>query len=273
MENIRLYYSTKHQNLGDAASPLVVGAVSGASASYEPSATADFFALGSILGKAVPDAPSFFGRLRGRFARPVTVWSSGFIHEPPATAAPIRPLRVLALRGELTRRALERVTGKSCNCPLGDGGLLLSRLIDPPDDRPFSIGIIPHYRELGNSLYRQLAERIPNAQLITVIGDVRATLAKIARCTAILSSSLHGLVAADSLGIPNLRIRHSGNVTGGEFKYRDYYSAFGMDEHPVLDLEQLLSAPPSPSDVAREYPIKKEMVEKLASALVAAWNG
>ena len=38
----------------------------------------------------------------------------------------------------------------------------------------------------------------------------------------ILSSSLHGLIAADAWGIPNARVNIKGTLYGGHFKFIDY---------------------------------------------------
>jgi hypothetical protein len=51
----------------------------------------------------------------------------------------------------------------------------------------------------------------------------------IAGCDFVLSSSLHGLVVADSFGIPNAWLRVSDRQRGEGFKYRDYYAAFGLE--------------------------------------------
>ena len=49
-----------------------------------------------------------------------------------------------------------------------------------------------------------------------------------------MSSSLHGLILADFLGLSNQWVRLSGeerNAKGmNEFKYRDYYSVFGLED-------------------------------------------
>jgi hypothetical protein len=49
----------------------------------------------------------------------------------------------------------------------------------------------------------------------------------------VISSSLHGLIVADSLGIPNVWLRLSPDVLGGDYKFKDYYSVFGLAPEPI----------------------------------------
>jgi hypothetical protein len=44
---------------------------------------------------------------------------------------------------------------------------------------------------------------------------------------------LHGLIVADSLGIPNAWIE-SPDLIGGRFKFDDYYSSLDVCENPVV---------------------------------------
>jgi hypothetical protein len=57
----------------------------------------------------------------------------------------------------------------------------------------------------------------------------KEVISQIAQCNSILSSSLHGLITADSLRIPNIRIEISTAIRGGDWKFNDYYSAFGIE--------------------------------------------
>ena len=53
---------------------------------------------------------------------------------------------------------------------------------------------------------------------------------EIACCKFIISSSLHGLIIAHSLGIPTVAFEIQDTpLRGGRFKFRDYYSAYGLD--------------------------------------------
>ncbi len=69
--------------------------------------------------------------------------------------------------------------------------------------------------------------------------------AEISACARILSSSLHGLVVADSYGIPNARLVLSNQIIGGDFKFRDYALGIGRSgpgSHLIRCLEDIQEA-------------------------------
>ena len=62
--------------------------------------------------------------------RPLT-GGSGFINYDDARGRFFkRDMRFHAVRGELTRRSVERMTGRTLDIPTGDGGILASELLD-----------------------------------------------------------------------------------------------------------------------------------------------
>lgn len=67
---------------------------------------------------------------------------------------------------------------------------------------------------------------IPNSKIIDVRQAPLDTLQQIASCDFIVSTAMHGLIAADSLGIPNKWIEVSDKVEGNGYKFKDYYSVF-----------------------------------------------
>ena len=92
------------------------------------------------------------------------------------------------------------------------------------------------------------------------MGDPIKTLNKINVCETILSSTLNGLIAADSLNIPNQWIRVSDGVIGGDFKFNDYYSVFDL-KPSVLDLREQSSLKINPVEIKSNYKINKDMIE------------
>jgi pyruvyltransferase len=188
--------------------------------------------VAELSGKRVVQVQSeyFFGRhmmAAGSIidhARPQTiVWGSGLIAEDKPFCEKICDIR--AVRGRLTRRKLLE---KGVICPevFGDPALLIPRLYpqSTKHEKKFTYGVIPHYVDKQHVWVKDLAKRldvkiidIQNPSIFSFIDDVLS-------CEIIVSSSLHGLILADAYNIPNVWIKLTSGVIGGEFKFMDYYS-------------------------------------------------
>lgn len=167
--------------------------------------------------------------------RHTIVWGAGAQYgERPLR---VRPQQVLAVRGRLTRRFL---LNQGIDCPevYGDPALLLPRFHRPEVRADYRVGFIPHKADRDNVFVKEYVGKHDDALFIdfTRYGDWREVADKICRCGMILSSSLHGLIAADAYGIPNAWIRLSDRVEGGEFKFKDYFSAVGR-RSDVLNID------------------------------------
>ena len=64
--------------------------------------------------------------------------------------------------------------------------------------------------------------------MIDVFSETVEFIQQVSQCEMILSSSLHGLITADALKIPNRWIKLSDKIRGNDYKFADYYSAFGL---------------------------------------------
>jgi len=151
-----------------------------------------------------------------------TVCGIGQLREE--TRADLSNARVLALRGKLTA---ERVKGLPTHTKvvLGDPGLLVSKFVPQPVAK-YELGIVPHWSD------KTLAKRFPHGHLIDPQQPPDQVIAEIARCKRVISSSLHGLIVADSYGIPRqAEIFPQAVQEGGDFKFRDYASVFGTHPH------------------------------------------
>jgi pyruvyltransferase len=97
----------------------------------------------------------------------------------------------------------------------------------------------------------------PDVHMIDVTAEPAQVMCEIARCSTVISSSLHGLVAAEALGIPAAWVVLSDRVAGGTFKFHDYYLGSGRTAlnpstvveplwapRPVYAIEQLIEAFP-----------------------------
>ncbi|MCP4282907.1 MAG: polysaccharide pyruvyl transferase family protein, partial [Gammaproteobacteria bacterium] len=144
------------------------------------------------------------------------VWGAGFISaDVPITGRPA---------------VLHAVRGWNSAQRLGDAALLLPRLYTPaPSPRRYPLGIIPHFREWGEPFF-EAARGWDDVQMIDINGGIDEVVDQIASCDCILSSSLHGIICADSYGIPALWIRFSDKPVGDGFKFRDYFSSVGRPD-------------------------------------------
>lgn len=217
--SIRLFYFD-HANFGDSLSPRLVAVLAGRSVTHcDRFDGCDLLAIGSILNLA--DHKAFRG----------AIWGSGFIQPPASDVAHYPRARIAALRGALTRRLLKAPE----STPLGDPGLLADRFATAQPKR-FKLGLIPHFVDSQDPLMPALAARDPRATLIDICAGVQHVIDRVAQCEAIVASCLHGLILADALGIPNVWTRLSSRVIGGDFKFLDYYSAFGIDAPRLITL-------------------------------------
>lgn len=158
------------------------------------------------------------------------IWGTGFILDGPVYSGP--RVRVAAVRGELTRGRLEEYIHGTV--PLGDPGLLIGRVYPELRNirKKYRLGVIPHCVDQSEKIVDEMTSE-GGVAFINVLGHPRDVASRIAECEAVVSSSLHGLIVADALRVPNVWMPLSGRVIGGEYKFRDYYSAFGREPSPV----------------------------------------
>ena len=146
---------------------------------------------------------------------------------------------ILAVRGELTRQQIQA----PADTVLGDPGLLAPRILQDLVIKQYNLGIVPHYSDKKNPRLSALHDRYPGEIIIIdPQHDPMKVLRQIAACEVILSSSLHGIVTADSFNIPNAWI-HFSELLGGDFKFHDYNSALNIQRTPIqIDGNEKLSS-------------------------------
>jgi pyruvyltransferase len=213
------------RNWGDAVNPVLIERLSGRqvqSAGWNLSGRPVYSVVGSVLDNAAEPC--------------LVIWGSGFMHREGQMA--VAPSDVRAVRGPLTRRKLKD-QGVDCPEVYGDPALLYAGLIDCRK-KGGRVGIVPHFTDQSSRLLERLAPRL-GLHVVNIRGDVDAVVHEIASCDWIASSSLHGIVIADSLGIPNVWVKLSGNVMGGNFKFHDYFGGVGRPLAEPLELLETTS--------------------------------
>ena len=98
-----------------------------------------------------------------------------------------------------------------------------------PSEKKYFVGITPHLLDKKEEIFEKMLEYYPNSKIIDVQNESKQVLKEISMCEYIISTSLHGLIVADSYGIPNCWCEISDRVQGEGFKFHDYFSSFGTD--------------------------------------------
>jgi pyruvyltransferase len=151
-----------------------------------------------------------------------SIWGSGFLSEKHTLIH--SPNEVLAVRGKLTQKKIQSLFGKTTGL-LGDPGLLFREFYNPNHSKEFQLGIIPHFKELDEKVISDIQIKFgSDINIISPTLDIFEFADEVSKCENILSSSLHGLVLAESYGIPTSRIAISNKLIGGDYKFEDYYS-------------------------------------------------
>lgn len=201
-----VYYWDRNINFGDLLSPAIFDYFD-IPHIHSPPHLADVASTGSILGH-LPD--DFDGRIVG----------SGFIEAGPPVSLPLSD--VVSLRGHLSNK---RLSHKSPSF-LGDPGLLVSDLYDYTKRSKYTLGVIPNIADKGLDVVREIDDSHDSIKIIDVQRSPDMVLRDISDCENTISSSLHGIIASHSLGIPSAWAKLSDNVVGGSYKFRDYFSIY-----------------------------------------------
>ena len=150
----------------------------------------------------------------------LSVWGAGLMAEGQSML--VKPKKVYAVRGPLTRRLL---LNQGIDCPevYGDPALLFPRFYNPDVEKKYKIGIIPHYVDLNSNWIKSIDRE--DVKILDICSETHDFVDSLKECEKILSSSLHGVIAADAYGIPNMWIKISDKVGGSGFKFDDYFQS------------------------------------------------
>lgn len=224
--------------------------------------------------------PSFFEKVCGRgvrFAadrgRPhllgvgsilerANAWSivcgSGFLARP--RRPPPVPAAIVAVRGELSRAAFDHAD----DVLVGDPLVLLDAFVGPVEKR-HSVGLVPHVRSVEEWRVRNTG----GIHLVDPAGDPWEVVRDIASCDVVVSQSLHGLVVADTFGVPNVWVASNDAKTGGPFKFEDYFSTLDRPKECVPDTDTVFTRPESFGATVCRYRYSKDAYRR---RLAAAWE-
>ena len=241
----------KFGNFGDDASPLLVTKLTGIESRRVFPGDKKLLAIGSILHRAKDGD---------------IVWGSGLKSEDALDEHPGGNILVTAVRGPKTLKVLEKAGWDISNVKeMFDPGVLLKHLYADrlakydvsKNNRLGKIRIVPHFKD-ELVFKRQRPDLLKH--FISPDGDPLRILESMLGAELVVSSSLHGIIFAESLGIPAVWLSSPGGEA--QFKYLDYYegtSRFGIEPAetiadalitqppalPVFDFEKLLATFPA----------------------------
>jgi hypothetical protein len=196
---------------------------------------AELIAIGSILeifmysDSKIIKAYQFY-KILSRKIKGIDVLGSGFHYEHKECNFH-RKMNFKIVRGKLTEQILRKHGYIKGNITRGDPGILSSYAYKKSVPQ-YLLGIVPHFNDLDSPVFYEIYKKYGKESiLINVRDEPEKVVNEISSCKNIISSSLHGLIVADSFGIPNMWIENKYKPVKEEnrFKYLDYYSSIEIE--------------------------------------------
>lgn len=147
------------------------------------------------------------------------VWGSGFMKDKDRYDRP--DFDFYAVRGYHT---LSRIDSDR-EVAIGDPGLLASLVYERSETVAGRIGIAYHHSQKRQVLADARFDA-PRFKLIDPLRNPTEVIKDITSCEFVFASSLHGLIIADSYGVPNTWATLGSSNNNDCYKFEDYYSAF-----------------------------------------------
>lgn len=220
---VNLNYWEDQVNLGDALSPVIVNwclARKGMSLENRIKRCRHLYAIGSIITAGMQDC---------------TIWGSGFLTPDKLNRLKGRKLDIRAVRGPLTRLILVD-NGFSVPKVYGDPAIFLPELYQPIGiKRKARYGIVRHL-SAGENI------NFPDSINIDIrTDDYRKFVDKLHEVEIVVSSSLHGIIIAESFGIRAILLRPKHDL----FKYYDWYYSTRRFDFPIAaSIQEAFMLPP-----------------------------
>ncbi len=260
-------------NFGDALNPIIFSKLAKIKIRFAPVDFAMIMGIGSLGDMLLMDTKDHIFK-----ENPIWLFSTGigfeegkFFHNPNIILPEKlrRNVKCYALRGKLTEARISKMLGHSTGAVLGDGGLLVSYLIDSDKiEKKYELGIVPHYADRDSKVFSKITGRIPNSKILDATLSVDKFLHDMCECKAVISTAMHPLIACDALRIPNQWVRISEETTS-RYKFYDYYSVFNKQKEP-LDLSNYEFCEADLNNLVKNYDISDEEVFKVQRELLCA---
>lgn len=225
-EKIKLFWARSVPNFGDELSFDTVSRMTSLPVFAANPAECNMIAIGSIY-------PWLKYSVKRRFNN-VNIWGSGALNTSGYLKVD-RGFQVHLVRGPLTAKAMHAST----DVPFGDPGILANEVYEIVRNRSAkNIGLVLHMNQISSISHYELEALSKHFTIIDVrTKNAKSIVERISECSHVVSSSLHGIIVADSLGVPNARL-HFDQID--PFKFLDYSEGVGRSLHCFSDLEDLM---------------------------------
>ena len=220
--------TVREPNFGDAISIPIVRGLVGQGTNIEP-----YFSSSPELRRL-----SAVGSTSHLITGNCDIWGSGSLTggdcDPKA-----KSIRVWIARGPLSREAFKKAGWEVNTDEVCDAGVLAPFLWRETlcMDNRLPVGVMPHFMD-DASIPRALSYFMGNGLMyIHPIGHYPDTIARrISACSILVTSSLHGAVFAEAIGIPVVLFP---GMKGTKFKYEDYLLGTGRTTEMLVSRERV----------------------------------
>jgi pyruvyltransferase len=255
MTKVKMFWWNEQPNFGDSLNPIILKRLFNVETEWADMHNADLVGAGSCLQWVAAETI--------KRPREIHIWGAGYMYDKEP-AVHCKQVVFHAVRGNNTRNYsdLNKIA-------LGDPGILSSLLFNKPITKKHKVGIVPHLWNQNDDKLRDIKRLYRHVKIIDVCDPPMTVLEQIASCDFIYSSSLHGLIVADSFGIPNQWVTFTKPLFGGDWKFNDYYSVYAIVPPQSIQFKQELVSEDSLNTLSRGFEVRAGINEMQQSLIQA----
>lgn len=232
---VNLDYWTKQENVGDALAPVIYDWMlkrRGLTRDSHSSTTSILLTVGSVISINHYDA---------------VIWGSG-MHTISSIIKNYNwrkraKLDIRAVRGPITQQILEFSKYDCTNAALGDPAILMPMIYqNGSQEKKHDVSIVTHW------CFDKVDEEITSSGLNVInvnTKDYKYFIDEIVSSRLVISSSLHGIILAESYGVPAIFLNRNNCMKKELMKYYDWYFSTGRySVKMAMSIEEALRIEP-----------------------------
>ena len=178
---------------------------------------------------------SAIGSISHLWSNHTDVWGSGVLSRRLYCADDLEDITFYAVRGPETRKFLLNLGYKDIPEIYGDPGILAPYCYRGilSKNKKYKLGIFPHNSENSNWIFtRSVYLNRSDFRIIPFGNPLDDNIRLMSSCEFICSSSLHGIIIAEMLGIPCAWYRATD--INDPFKFYDYFEGTGRSKDDIV---------------------------------------